>query len=279
MNENVVWGVADLEPDYVNVFKTRVAFNAKGPSCRSSCFKTPGKPVKAGVTLEGRSSVVSKNEHPNPRAAKTTGISSGAISKNHKRISSKQNPVRTKTVQKPAKGKFEHIAKGWEFLTLKEEKAYTQGGPMALTDDFKIRKAHPNSHLNQYNSEKRASASSTAVGHSGKSDTSPGNPKSAQTTAANSKERNANSVDHSGMDKKKKAKSDFTKAKQEKKKKFEPKAKARLIITDPEETEAEDENELGAEIELKHVTDLTEDGVVSVTGCFYCNMLSAQMEY
>jgi hypothetical protein len=87
-------------------------------------------------------------------------MSSSAISKNHKRIASKQNPVSTKTVQKPAKEKFEHLAKGWEFLTLKEKKAYTQGGPTALPDDFKMRKAHPNSHLNQYNSEKISSASS-----------------------------------------------------------------------------------------------------------------------
>jgi hypothetical protein len=54
MNENVVWGVADLEPDYANVFKTRVAFNAKGPSGRLSFFKTPVKPVKAGVKFKGR---------------------------------------------------------------------------------------------------------------------------------------------------------------------------------------------------------------------------------
>jgi hypothetical protein len=29
LNENVVWGASDLEPEYANVFKTRVAFNAK----------------------------------------------------------------------------------------------------------------------------------------------------------------------------------------------------------------------------------------------------------
>jgi hypothetical protein len=111
-----VWGVADLEPDYANVFKTRVAFNASGPSHRSSFSKAPGR---AGVTFKGRASVVYKNEHPYPRTAKTTGISSGAISKSHARIASQQNRVSSKTVQKPAKGKFEHLAKGWEFLTLK----------------------------------------------------------------------------------------------------------------------------------------------------------------
>jgi hypothetical protein len=72
---------------------------------------------------------LSKNEHPNPKAAKTTGMYSGAISKGQKRISSKQNPVSTKTVQKLPKGKFEHLAKGWDFLTKLEKKAYTQGGP------------------------------------------------------------------------------------------------------------------------------------------------------
>jgi hypothetical protein len=66
-------------------FKTRVAFNSKGPSNRSSLTKTPGK---GGVTFKGRASGVSKNEHPNHRMAKTTGMSSGAISKSHARIAS-----------------------------------------------------------------------------------------------------------------------------------------------------------------------------------------------
>jgi hypothetical protein len=106
MNENVVWGVADLELDFANVFKTRVAFNAKGPSGRLSSFKTPGKPVKAGVTFKGRESVLSKNEHPNSKAENTTAMSSGTISKSHKRIASTHNHVSMRTVQKPPRGKF-----------------------------------------------------------------------------------------------------------------------------------------------------------------------------
>jgi hypothetical protein len=117
MNENVVWGIEDSEPDYMNVFKTQVAFSAKGPSGRLSSFKIPGKPVKVGVAFKGRASVLSKNEHPNPKAVNTKGMSRGAISKNHKRIASKQNPVSANTVQKPPKSKFGHLAKGWDFLT------------------------------------------------------------------------------------------------------------------------------------------------------------------
>jgi hypothetical protein len=275
LNENVVWGVTDLEPDYANVFKTRVAFNAKGPSHRSSLTKTPGR---AGVTFKGRASVISKNEHPNPRTAKTTGMSSGAISKSHARIASQQDRVSSKTVQKSTKGKFEHLASGWDFLTLKEKKAYSQGGPTALPDDFKLRKAHPNSHLNRHNSEKRASASTSGGGYYGRCDTPPGNQRSSQGTAEYSKKRNSNSVDHSGMDKKKKAKGDLTKAKQDQKKRFEPKAKAHLVIADPEEPKAEEEDGLGAEIELNSVTDQSVEEVISVTGSLDRNMPSAQME-
>jgi hypothetical protein len=268
MNENVVWGVLDLEPDYANVFKTRVAFNAKGPSHRSSLTNTPGR---AGVTFKGRASVVSKNEHPNPRTAKTTGMSSGAISKSHARIASHQDRVSSKTVQKSTKGKFEHLASGWNFLTLKEKKAYSQGGPTALPDDLKLRKDHPNSHLNRHKSEKRASASASAGGYYRRCDTPPGNQRSSQGTAEYSKKRNSNSVDHSGMDKKKKAK-------QDQKKRFEPKAKARLVIADPEEPKAEDKDGLGAEIELNSVTDQSVEEVISITGSLDRSMPSAQME-
>jgi hypothetical protein len=181
-------------------------------------------------------------------------------------------------VQKPAKGKCEHLAKGWDFLTPKEKKAYNQGGPTALPDDFKLRTAHPNSHLNHHNSEKRASASSSAGGYYGRWDTPLGNQRSAQATAESSKKRNSNSVDHGGMDKKKKAKSDLTKANQDKKKRFESKSKARLVISDPEETEAEDEDGLGAEIELNSITDQSVEEVISVTGSLYRNMPSSQIE-
>jgi hypothetical protein len=180
-------------------------------------------------------------------------MSSGAISKSHARIASQQNRVSSKTVQKSTKGKFEHLASG--LSNSKEKKAYSQGGPTALPDDFKLRTAHPNSHRNRHNSEKRASASASAGGYYGRCDTPPGNQRSSQGTAEYSKKRNSNSVDHSGMDKKKKANSDLTKAKQDQNKRFEPKAKARLVIADPEEPKAEEEDGLGAEIERNSVTD------------------------
>jgi hypothetical protein len=143
-----------------------------------------------------------------------------------------------------------------------------------------LRTAHPNSHLNRHNSEKRTSASSSAGGYYGRCDTPPGNQRSAQATAEISKKRNSNSVDQGGMDKKKKAKSDLTKAKQDEKKRFEPTAKAYLVIADPEENEAEDEDEdgLGAEIELNRVTEQSMEEVISVTGSLYRNMPCAQME-
>jgi hypothetical protein len=83
------------------------------------------------------------------------------------------------------------------------------------------------------------------------------------------------------MDKKKKAKSDLTKAKQDQKKRFEPKAKARLVIADPEEPkaeEAEEEDGLGAEIELNSFTDQSVEEVISVTSSLVRNMASAQKE-
>jgi hypothetical protein len=275
LNQNVVRVVADLEPDYTNVFETRIAFKAKGPSHRSSFSKTPGR---AGVTSKGRASFVSKNEHPHPRTARTTGISSGAISKSHARIASQKDRVSSKTLQKSTKGKFEHLASGWDFLTLKEKKAYNLGGPTTLPDDFKLRKAHPHSHLNLHNNEKRAYASASAGGYYGRCDTRPGNQRYVQATAEYSEKRNSNSVNHSRMDKKNKAKRYLTKAKQDQKKRFEPKAKARLVIADPEETEAEDEDGLGAEIELKSVTNQSVEEVISVTGSLYRNMSSAQVE-
>jgi hypothetical protein len=222
---------------------------------------------------------LSKNEHPSPRTAKTTGMSSGAISKSHARIASQQDRVSSKTGQKSAKGKFEHLASGWDFLTLKEKKAYSQGGPTALPDDFKLRKAHPNSHLNRHNSEKRGSASASAGGYYGRCDTPPGNQRSSQGTADHSKKRNSNSVDHNSMvDKKKKAKSDLTKAKQDQKKRFEPKAKARLVIADPEEPKAEVEDGLGDSMDLNSVTDPSVEEVISVTSSLVRNMPSAQKE-
>jgi hypothetical protein len=52
--------------------------------------------------------------------AKTTEMYSGAISKSHARIASQQDRVSSNTGQKSTKGKFEHLASGWNFLTLKE---------------------------------------------------------------------------------------------------------------------------------------------------------------
>jgi hypothetical protein len=80
------------------------------------------------------------------------------------------------------------------------------------------------------------------------------------------------------MDKKKKAKSDLTKAKQDQKKRFKPKSKASLVIGDPEEPKAEEEDGLGAEIELNSVTDQSVEEVISVTGSLDRNIPSAQMD-
>jgi hypothetical protein len=89
-------------------------------------------------------------------------MSRGAISKNQKRIASKQNLVSAKTMQKPPKGKFGHLAKGWDFLTKSEKRDFSQGGQNALPDDFKMCMAHTNSHMYQISSEKQEFNSSVA---------------------------------------------------------------------------------------------------------------------
>jgi hypothetical protein len=94
----------------------------------------------------------------------------------------------------------------------------------------RTRKSHPNYHMNQHNSEKRASASSVAVGHSRKSETSPCNQKSVQSTAASSKKCKANSDDNSDMHKKNKAKNNYTKAKKAKKAKKDKKKKSESTL-------------------------------------------------
>jgi hypothetical protein len=115
------------------------------------------------------------------------------------------------------------------------------------------------------NSEKRSFSSSVAVGHSVKSDTSPCNQKSVQSTVESSKKREVKSVEEFGDKKKKKAKNYLTKVKKDKKMKSgypestksESKAKVLLVTDHLEETGAGAETE--TVVEDKDVTDLTLD--------------------